>query len=174
MTSPSRRSFLRRGLLGGALLVGAGTLGGIGLALWPTRRAAPRRALHVLDPVELSILVAAVEVMAPGGDALEVAHRADEFLSAQSEPNRRDVRRLLHLLESGLFGALLDARPIPFSRLSLAGRARALQAMRDSRLMLRRGGYQVLRRLCTSMRWTDPGAWPTIGYLGPPQIGTPT
>ena len=174
MASSSRRRFLRRGLIGGALLLGAGAAGALGLQLWPTRMRRPRRAPQVLDTRELSIVAAAAEVIAPGGDALEVAHRVDEFLSGQGPPSQRDFRRLLLLLESGLAGALLDGRPAPLSRLSLDGRARALEAMRDSRLDVRRGGYQVLRRLCASMRWTDPAAWAELGYVGPPQIGPPT
>ncbi len=170
----TRRGFLRRGLLGGALLAGIGAASALGLSLWPTARRTPRRPLLVLDETELSILAAMAEAIAPGADGLEIAHRADAFLVAQGDLPLRDLRRLLRLVESGAVGAILDGRPRPFTRLDVEGRAAALRAMRDSRLALRRGGYQVLRRLLLSARWTDPAAWPALGYVGPPQLGAPT
>ncbi len=108
--------------------------------------------------------------MSPGADAVEVAHRADAFLAGQGPIALRDLGRLLRLVESGLAGALLDARPRPFSHLSIEGRRAALWAMRDSRLTVRRGGYHVLRRLVQAARFTDPATWPTIGYPGPPTL----
>jgi hypothetical protein len=170
VASESRRTFLKKGLLGGALLACAG----LGLSLWPTRRIAPRRPLVMLDELELSIFASIAEAMSPGADAIEIAHRVDALIVAQSATPRHDLGRLLRLLENGLVGALLDARPRPFTRSSIEARAAALRAMRDSRLAVRRSGYQVLRRLVQSARFTDPAAWAEFGYAGPPQLAGPT
>ena len=174
MTRPSdqgRRSFLRVGVLGGGVLAAFGA----GLALWPVRRVhVPRRALQVLDATELAILAEVASAIAPTGDPVEIAHRIDELFSTQDEASRRDLRRLLRFVESGLAGALLDGRPRPFSHLSDQGKVAALSAMRDSRLALRRGGYQALRRLALSMCWAPPGSWARLGYAGPPELVVPT
>ena len=166
----SRRSFLRKGLLGGAILAA----GGLGLSLWPTRMVAPRRPLVALDAFGLSIVASIAEAMSPGVDGVEVAHRADAFLAGQGEASLHDLGRLLRLVENGLAGVLFDLRPQPFSRMSIEGRQRALAAMRASRLALRRGGYHVLRRIVQAAHFTDPAVWPTLGYLGPPQLQGPT
>ena len=174
MADESRRSFLKRGLLGGALLASAGALGALGLSLWPTRRVTPQRALVVLSGTELSIVAALAEAITPGTEPIAVAHRVDAFIAALEEAERRDVQQLLQLVESAVFGVLLDGRARPFSCASVAARSRALASMRDSRITLRRGGYQVLRRLVGAARWTDEAAWSTLGYVGPPQLVVPT
>jgi len=174
MADESRRSFLKRGLLGSALLVSAGALGGLGLSLWPTLSITPQRPLVILNATELSIVAALAETITPGTDPIAVAHRVDSFISSLEAPDQRDVQRLLHLVESALFGLVLDGRARPFSRATIAQRTAALGRMRDSRVTLRRGGYQVLRRLIGAARWTDEAAWPTLGYVGPPQLVIPT
>jgi hypothetical protein len=166
----SRRSFLKKGLVGGALLA----VSGVGLSLWPTRRVTPRRGLLFLDERELSIVAAMAEVIVPGGDPVDVAHRVDAFLSPMSSGSVHDLKKLLRLVENGFAGAILDGRPQPFSRASMEARRRTMESMQDSRIALRRGGYQALRRLLVAARWTDPSLWPSIDYPGPPQLTVPT
>jgi hypothetical protein len=166
----TRRQLLKRGLFGGALLAA----GGLGISLWPTKRVTPRRPTTAVDGFGLSMFAAIAEVMTPGADPVEVAHRADDFLAGQAPGDLVDLGRLLRLLENGVANGLFTGRPMPFSRMSIDARRTVLFSMRDSRLTLRRGGYQVLRRIVVASRWTDPAAWSTLGYGGPPQLAGPT
>src|SRR5262245_19080471 len=112
----NRRSFLKKGLLGGALLA----LGGAGLALAPTRHvASPTSALLVLDDRAFQILaaVAARIVPLPDADPVAVAHSVDLTLSRAAPETQTDLVKLLGLFENALPGLLLDGRALPFTRL---------------------------------------------------------
>jgi hypothetical protein len=166
----NRRSFVKRGLLGGALLALGGS---VGLAAWPSQLGAqPRRKLQALDARQFAILaaVAARTVAAPGADAIEIAHLCDERLALAYPEARADVGKLLLLLENGLAGLLFDGRPQPFTRLDAGEQVRALEHWRDSRLAVRRGGYAILRRLTESVWYAAPQGWEGTGYPGPPTI----
>jgi hypothetical protein len=166
----NRRTFVKRGLFGGALLALGGS---IGLAAWPSQLGAqPRRKLQALDARRFAILaaVAARTVEAPGADPIEIAHRCDERLALAFPEARADFGKLLLLLENGLAGLLFDGRARPFTRLSAAQQTEALEHWRDSKLAVRRSGYAVLRRLTQSVWYAAPEAWAVTGYPGPPAI----
>jgi hypothetical protein len=168
-TALSRRSLLKKGLLGGALLLGSG----IGLAKWPSRRtASPRRALRVFDETQFSVLaaVAARTVTAPGADPVAIAHSVDEGFALQPAEVQRDFKQLLTLFENALAGVLLDHRLRPFTRLDSEGQDATLRAWRDSRIALRRGGYLALRSLTTSAHYACSSTWAALGYPGPPAV----
>ena len=168
-----RRSLLKLGLWGGALLAA----GGAGLHLFPSRvRYRPRRALEVFDAAEFNVLghVAACVVTAPACDPEEIVHSVDHALAMQAPEAASDFKKLLGLLESGLAGLILDARPRNFSRLDAAAQRAALHAFRDSRLVLRRSGYHALRKLCLASYYARESTWADVGYPGPPQIELPT
>jgi Gluconate 2-dehydrogenase subunit 3 len=170
----NRRTFIRRGLLGGVLLAVGGS---IGLGAWPTdRRARPRRPLHALDERQLAILtaIAARMVQAPKADPLEIAHRLDEQMARACPEVRGDFGKVLLLVENALAGLLLDGRVRPFTRLSPAAQDDVLADWRDSQLLVRRSGYQVLRKLTQAAHYASPEAWEDTGYPGPPQIGVPS
>jgi hypothetical protein len=167
----SRRRFLRQGLVGGLLLATAG------LGLYPTREPfLSVRPLRFLDKRQFAILVAiaARTVEISDEDAALVAHRVDELLVVQSPEARRDLKRLLYLFENALCSALFDHRLRPFSRLSPKEQVAALEAWRDSRLVLRRAGYQALRKLTQAAYYSDPATWSQVGYPGPPTLMVPT
>ena len=164
-----RRALLKVGLLGGGLLAVAGS----GLQLIPSRRTrSPRRPLRYLDATEFAILAAAAGriITVVGADVVAIAHVVDGALEAVSPEARSDFRHLLRLLESALAGLLLDGRPMNFTRLGPAGQDAALKAFRDSSLVLRRTGYQALRKLCAASYYANETTWPAIGYPGPPTI----
>jgi hypothetical protein len=168
--SVQRRDFLKKGLLGSALLA----LGGGGLLLYPGRRlATPTQALRVLDEraFQVMVAIAARIVPYPGADAVVIAHAVDTALSYTAPESQADLVKLLGLFENALPGLLLDGRAAPFTRLDPDAQDRALEHWRDSRLVLRRSGYHALRRLCLGAYYADPIAWPTLHYRGPPDLG---
>ena len=163
-----RRTFLKYGLFGSALLA----LGGVGLHAWPiagTYRA--RRKLRVLGDLEFRILchVAARVVPDAAVDPHEVAHGVDEILSYTHPEAASDMNQLLRLIESALGGLVLDLRPRPFSHLPAEAQERALAAWRDSKLSLRRTGYAGVCKLCTAAFYRSEARWVEVGYPGPPK-----
>lgn len=165
-----RRSFVKKGLLGGVVLV----LGGAGLALQPTRHLAePVRALAVLDDRGFQVMVAiAARVCSfEGVDPVLVAHGVDEALARAVPEARVDLAKVLGLFENALPGLLLDGRARPFTQLDGPAQDRVLTAWRDSSLVLRRGAYHALRKLCLGACYSEPSTWRALRYPGPPLLG---
>lgn len=165
----NRRSFVKRGLFGGALLL----LGGGGLSLYPTRHlASPTKPLRVLDDrgFQVIVAVAARVITAPDVDPVLLAERIDESLSRTPPEAQADLAGLVGLFENALPGLLLDGRATPFTRLDGAAQDAVLASWRDSRLVLRRTGYHALRRLCFVAYYGDERTWPGIHYGGPPDV----
>src|SRR5690349_21372510 len=91
----NRRTFLKRGFLGGAILALGG---GATLSFLPSRRLLePARALLVLDERAFQVLVAIARrvVTAPEADHLEIAHGVDEALSRAVPEAQADLTQLL-------------------------------------------------------------------------------
>jgi hypothetical protein len=130
-TSPGRRRLLKRGVLGGALLVLGGALP---LALRSTLvRSKPRRALRLLSDDEHAILAAVAARLAPGdgagpgwpsADALDCAGKVDALMAEVHPEVGAEFRQLLRLFESALFGLAFTGTPTPFTRLSPPARTR--------------------------------------------------
>jgi len=166
----NRRTFVQRGLFGGALLL----FGGGGLVLYPTRHlGSPTKPLRVLDDrgFQVVIAIAARVVTAPDADPILLAERIDESLSRTPPEAQADLGNLLGLFENALPGLLFNGRPVPFTRLDGPAQDRVLESWRDSRLAVRRTGYHALRRLCFVAYYGDERAWPSIHYGGPPNVG---
>lgn len=166
----NRRGFLKKGLFGSALLV----LGGGGLALQPTRRLAPppERLLVVGERgFQVLVAVAARVVTVAGADPAAIARGVDEALSRAVPEGQKDLADLLGLFENALPGLLLDGRARPFTQLDPAAQDRVLASWRDSRLVLRRSGYQALRKLCLGVYYGDGATWPALHYPGPIDLG---
>jgi hypothetical protein len=166
----NRRTFIRRGLFGGALLAVGGA---VGLAAWPSHETArPRRPLRALNDRQFAVLAAVAGrfVVAPNVDTVEIAHRVDAQLATAPAEVRADFGKLLLLFENALAGLVFDGRPQPFTRLSPAAQDDVLASWRDSRLVVRRSGYAVLRKLTQASWYAAPEAWPDTGYPGPPSI----
>ncbi len=161
----NRRTFLKRGLIGGAVLI----LGGGTLAVLPTKEiAAPTKALAVVSASHFQVLVAiAKRVVPPTADAVAVAHGVDDLLRRAPDEARSDFDKLLGLFENALPGLIFDGRVLPFTRLSPESQDAVLRGWRDSRLALRRTGYHALRRICLAIAYADETQWPAIGYSPP-------
>ena len=165
----NRRTFVKRGLFGGALLL----LGGGGLSLYPTRHlASPTTPLRVLDDRGFQVIVAVASrvITAPDVDPVLIAERIDASLSRTPPEAQADLAGLVGLFENALPGLLLDGRATPFTRLDGAAQDAVLASWRDSRFVLRRTGYHALRRLCFVAHYGDERAWPSIHYGGPPDV----
>jgi hypothetical protein len=169
----TRRSFLKKGLFGGLLLFA----GGAGLAVFPTKKSyTPRKPLNVLDEKRFAILaaVAARVVQAPGVDPAGIAHGIDDTIALWVPEAQKDFCDLLALFDNGLAGLLFDGHARPFTRLGPEAQDGVLTAWRDSRIGIRRAGYQVLRKLTAGVHYAQPSTWASVGYPGPPTINVPT
>ena len=167
----TRRSFLRRGLYGLAVVLAGST----GLALQPSReRGTPAAGLKVFSAREYAILCAVADrVMpaAPGllsGSEMGVAEKLDGLMAVASEPARKGFSLLLAVFENGLTGLIFGERVRPFTKLSPEAQDEVLRGWRDSRVDFRRAGYRALVSICSGLYYADPRSWPAIGYPGPP------
>ena len=172
--SLSRRSLLKRGLLGGALLAagGAGFLalrGGASVTL-------PTDGLLVFTPAQFAVLDAVARRMVrprkgwPTVDEVGVARAADR-IAARVEPSaQNELQQLLGLFENALAGFLFGGRTRPFTRLEGPEQDTVLAEWRDSRIAVRRTGYAALRTLVLAGYYQSPIVWPATGYDGPPEI----
>ncbi len=166
-----RRQFMKRGLLGGAVLL----LGGAtGLALRGGATIAPLRPLQSIEPRAFPILVAVAARVLDGTDAdpIAVAHGVDIALMRTNDEGRRDFSRVLMLFENALPGLLLRGSVTPFTAMTPEQQDRALIAWRDSPLALLRGAYHALRKLSLGAFYATPASWKWSGYAGP-FIGKP-
>ncbi len=172
-----RRSFLKRGLVGAALLA-AGAGGWLG-----TRRTRPLAAaggtLQVFTPEEAAVLLAVADRLVPVRAGVprpaEVGLvRKMDGVAAMADPaTQRDLRRLVGLFESALAGLVLDGQPRLFTGAPPELQDRRLRAWARSRLAVRRTGYRALKRLVYATYYASPETWPAIGYPGPPPRPAP-
>jgi hypothetical protein len=168
----NRRSFLKTGLAGAGLLA----LGGTGLAFFPTRHTVtPLRALRVLDPRSFQVLAAVARrvVRDPGADPAAIAQGVDEMLTRLPVETQVDFRRLVLLFESALGGLLLDGRVRPFTRLSDEDQDAVLTRWRESRIAVRRVGYQGLKKICYIAHYVEPASWASVGFPPPANVSGP-
>ncbi|HMK72724.1 MAG TPA: gluconate 2-dehydrogenase subunit 3 family protein [Myxococcaceae bacterium] len=171
--SPGRRSLLKRGLLGGALLAA----GGAGfLALRPGRRLAPPPGgMLVFSEHEAAVLDALARRIVgdvPGWPTVaEVGVvQAVDRIAARAEPSvQAELKQLLGLFDNALAGFLFGGWLRPFTALDPADQDRVLEDWRDSRIALRRTGYNALRTLVLAGYTQSPQTWRPIGYPGPPE-----
>jgi hypothetical protein len=168
---------LKRGLIGGALLLVGGALP---LALRSTLVKSKRRGvLRLLTVDEHAIFAAIAARVAPGdgagpswptADALDCAGKVDALMATTHPEVGAEFRQLLHLFESPTFGLLLTGSPTPFTRLDPAAQDARLEAWRRSRVALLRSGYQALKRLAAATYYSSPEVYALVGYPGPPEV----
>jgi len=168
----NRRTVLKRGLLGAGVLV----LGGTGLAMYPTLdTGAPTRPLRVLTRRSFHVVVAIARrvVQAPDAAPVAIAHGADDSLTHLPDEAQHELNQLVGLFETALGGLVLDGRLRPFTRLSPEDQDHVLERWRDSRLALRRTGYQALRKLCLASHYALASSWPSAHFPAPTPVGEP-
>ena len=166
---PDRRTILKAGLLGSAVLA----VGGVGLALRPGMPRAPAVALRCLDARAFSTLAAAAEVLVPGGDGLprphevRVAEAVDAVLANCHPGVQKEMGQLLALLENAFTGLLLDGRVQCFSACDLATRERVLASWQTARNPLLRSAFKAMHGFCSGVYWASDEVGALIGYPGP-------
>lgn len=162
-----RRSFLKRGLFGGALLVVASAGG---LALLPGDRSVkPPGPLFSLSETSFPVLAAVAARVLAGTTAspVHIALAVDAALRSAPPETRKDLDAALKLLENALPSLLLRGSPTPFTELDEARQDAALAGWRASRLVILRSAYQGLRKLCLAAHYATPAGWPETGFPGP-------
>lgn len=172
-----RRGFLKTGIVGGVLLA-CGGVGYLATRKGPLR-ALPAAGLQVLDAHEYAVLAAiAARVIPdrPGFPTVEeigVAATADSVLSRVEPSAQAEVKQLLRLFDNALTNVLFGGRFRPFTGLLPPAQDEVLRDWRDSRLLVRRTGFQALRSLVLAAYYGDPRTWKAVGYPGPLEIKTP-
>jgi hypothetical protein len=168
----TRRSVLKKGLLGGALLAFGG---GLGLAFRSSKHVPlPPEGLAVLGMREYWVLDAIARRMIvpmPGFvsvDDARVAFQCDRILSRTDVTSQMELRQLLNLFESALANFVLGARVKPFSQLEPEAQDEVLHEWMTSKLAIRRTGFTALRSLVMAAYYGNPITWPAVGYPGPP------
>jgi len=172
----SRRGFLKKGLVGGAILAGGGVLA---LMAAPGKRTrSPHGKLAVLSPYEYAIFSAVAARLVPGDGApgwpsaetLQIADGLDALLARLHPGAARDFKRLLHVFESAVTGLTSTGTPLPFTRCTAAQQDRRLEAWRHARVELLRSGYQAMKRLAHALYYSSPQLYERVGYPGPPVV----
>ncbi len=170
----SRRTLLKVGVAGGAALF---------LARWLyTQTAAPESTdarFTVLDARARSIVAAIVPVlldgalpMAPGAGAAQVQIVANVDLAIAGLPPvvRKQIEQLFALLAFAPTRCLVAGVWSPWPQASSASIAAFLTQWKDSRFALLQSAYGALHQLIMAAWYGSPGAWPAIGYPGPPTL----
>lgn len=120
-------------------------------------QAAARRILDGAEPK--------VAGAGSGAAGVDVAAWADRYLASLDPALRRDVKGLLQILEHGTLKA--RAAGGRFTALSPAEQDRVLWDWQQSRLSLRRQGFQALKAICCLAYYQDERSFASIGYTGP-------
>jgi hypothetical protein len=169
----TRRSLLKKGLFGGAVLA----VGGAGfLASRGTRRIAlPPEGLLALSEDEYAVVHAIAGRMIPPRenfpsiDEVRVAFNADRVLTHADDGAVKELRQLLRLFENGLTNLLFGGRARTFTNLGPDEQDAVLLEWQDSGLTIRRTGFQAMRAIVLAAYYGSPMSWKAVGYDGPPQ-----
>jgi hypothetical protein len=172
-----RRGFLKKGLVGAALLAAGG-------GTWlVTRRTRPAAALggplRALGAEEATVLLAIANRLIPERAGfprpLEVGvpARVDAMVASAHPAAQKEMRQLLRLFENALTGFLLGGQVRTFTACSPWEQDDRLRSWARSRIALRRSGYRALKRLVYAAYYGSSGTWAAIGYPGPPPLPPP-
>ena len=173
-----RRSFLKRGLVGGAVLALGG---GTALFLRSGREyELPPEGLLALSPREYAVIMAmAPRMIAVSGDfppleKIRVGFNADRIVTKLDPTALTEMKQLLNLFENALPNFLFGLRLAPFSQMSAADQDAVLSEWAHSSLSVRRTGYTALRGLVLAAYFVKAETWAAMGYPGPPKLHDPT
>lgn len=161
-----RRTFLKLGVAGGALLIAGGA------ASWLIGRdkVADRRA--VLAAVIPALLDGSLpETATPRTIAVGQVTAGVETAIAALPPSAQDeLAQLFALMAIAPTRLALTGLAHPWRDATVLEVSSVLQAWRTHRLELLQSAYQALHDLVTGTWYADPAQWPAIGYDGPPRL----
>lgn len=165
-----RRKLLQIGAVASLTLV---TVGG-GL-VW-MRPAAPAAELNAESRMLFTAVAQAVlDGVLPSGPARASAlaghvERVQQTIRGFAPAVQDELAQLLGILCTAPGRRLLARLAAPWDAASVADVQLALQRMRTSRLATRQQIYHALRDITNGAYFSDPVAWPAIGYPGPRDI----
>lgn len=172
-----RRSFLKRGLVGGAVLALGG---GTALFLRPGKEwDLPPDGLLTLSPREYAVVMALAARMIPVSgefptlEKVRVGFNADRILTQVDVTALKEMKQLLNLFENALPNFLFGLRFAPFTQLGAAEQDAVIGEWSRSTLTVRRTGYTALRGLVLAAYFVKPETWAAVGYPGPPKLHDP-
>lgn len=166
-----RRTLIKLGLAGGALLAVAGATLAV---LQPARREGKftdtgRAIFTALAPAVLASLLPA-DAAARSAAIAAYLPRVEAAINGLPLALQGEVDELLTIAGSAPGRlALVGLRP-GWAEASAAEVQGALAAMRDSSLALRQQAFHALRDLTSASYFSDAAPWAVIGYPGPRQI----
>lgn len=173
----ARRGFLKRGVVGGAVLALGG---GTALFLRPGKEwPLPAEGLLALSPREYAVVMALAERMMPVSgdyptiDKMQVGLNADRILTKVDETALKEMKQLLNLFENALPNFLFGLRITPFTQMAAADQDAVLAEWMRSGLEVRRTGYTALRGLVLAAYFVKHETWAAVGYPGPPRLHDP-
>jgi hypothetical protein len=166
----SRRSFLKLGLAGGAVLGMAGigaTLSGCGAG-----GQAATQGYRFLRDADLDLLGALMPVVLAGvaidAQARETVLRTlDQLLVRAQSPAQGEIRKLFDLLNFSVTRRLVAGVHRPWREADANEIERFLQRWRNSSFGLFNAGYRALVRLCAVPYFGSPLGYRNAGYPGP-------
>jgi hypothetical protein len=168
LSTMRRRTLLKIGLGSAAVLAVAG--GGLALlqpGIEASKLTAPGRAVFLA--VARAVLDGALPADAVAREQALAAHmdRLNATVAALPQATRSELSQLLALLASAAGRVTLAGLGHPWETAGIDALQASLQTMRHSSLALRQQAYHALRDLTNAAYFSDPSAWPLIGYPGP-------
>ena len=166
---PTRRQFLKLGLLGGAALAAAG--GGLWLAGRDVKPYGPE-ARAVIGAIAPAILAGAIPAQGASRDAViaAVVDGVGIAIGGLSPPQQKELADLFGLLDLAPARRLLAGVSAPWSECPVDDAAAFLQRWRYSSIGLLAGAYAGLHDLVLGAWYSGEASWEAIGYPGPPRL----
>jgi hypothetical protein len=97
---------------------------------------------------------------------VDVALRADHFLSTEDPEIQEQMHLLLTLFNSAIVAAILEFKFSTFLKMQPDIQDEYVESWMTSGIGFRRTAFQALKRLCMSMHYTDSRSANEIGYHG--------
>ena len=175
---PSRRSFLKLGLISSGVLSGAGMIAGsTGCSATPSTQTTAQ--LKLLRPQDVVILESLAPIVLAGAfpsdpqlqsDALQrLIEKTDDFLFRSSPFNHQGLADLFDLLYMPATRIALAGVWNSWEKASDSSKEQFLRSWRDSRFALFRTGYTQITQLLAICWYKDPLNWNSQIYPGPPK-----
>jgi len=161
-----RRTFLKLGLAGGALLAAGGA------ASWLAVRDPVANRREVLAGIVPAILDGALPAdAAQRAPAIDQATAAVETAIAALSPAAQDeLAQLFALLALAPTRLAFAGLAQPWREAGIAEVSAVLQRWRTHRLELLQSAYHALHDLVAGSWYAEPAHWAAIGYDGPPRL----